>query len=163
LIAAGVGATVGGLEMAGVGQPSTPKASDPTKLTPLTAGQNASQTATVGQQLPNLQSLTGGSLSPEYAAQFGALQSGLGNDPQASGNIQSAINQFFGLNAPGQTGLTPSSTATTPGGGSGILDLLKMPGSGGGGSGTPGMSGGGGYGSWIQQQLQGNNFQGLGG
>ena len=38
------------------------------------------QTA-VGQALPNLQSLTGGSLSPEYASSFGALQSGLGNDP----------------------------------------------------------------------------------
>jgi hypothetical protein len=89
------------------------------------------------------------------------LQSGLGNDPQASGNVQAAINQYFGLSAPGQTGLT-SSSSSTGGSGGGIMDMLKMPGQSGGG--IPGMApGGGGMQGWIQQQLQNNNFQGLGG
>lgn len=112
-------------------QPGTPKPS--TTPSPLTTSQNSQQAAAVGQQLPTLQSLTGGSVSPEYASQFGATQAGVANDPQATGNIQAAINQFFGLSAPGSTGLTP------PGGGAGgagdIISLLSKP-----KSATPGAS-----------------------
>src|ERR1035441_1050384 len=96
IIAAGVGGTEMGLQLSGAGQPSTPKAS--TTPSPLTAAQNQNQQTAVGQTLPNLQNLTGGSLSPETSAQYGALQSGTAGDPQATGNIQAAINQFFGLN-----------------------------------------------------------------
>lgn len=123
----------------------------------MTATQNQQQQALVGQQLPNLQSLTGGSLSPEYAAQFGALQSGLGNDPQASGNIQAAVNQFFGLTAPGTTGFTPG-TSGTPGvssgtGGGGLMDLISRA--------SP--SGGGGGGSFVNDSLNSEMFKGLAG
>ena len=151
------------------------------------------QQASVAQQLPNLQSLTGGSLSPEYAAQFGALQSGLGNDPQASGNIQAAINQYFGLAAPGNSGLTSNSmdnsflstlksigfgvpSSASPGAGSGtgsgstdnsFMDTLKNIGFGSSSGSTPGgggsPGGGGGYAPWIQQVLSGNEFKGLAG
>lgn len=137
------------------GPPGTPKVPDPTKQ-PLTAAQNKAQQAAVGQSLPDLQSLTGGSLSPEYAAQFGATQAGLGNDPKATGNVQEAINQFFGLAAPGKTGLSPesASSASTP-----LTDLLK--------SIFPQMAGQqqqGGMGSdWASQTLQGNDFKGLAG
>jgi hypothetical protein len=166
IASASVGAAGVGLSIdQAVNAPGTPKISG--TPSPLTGQQNAQQASAVGQQLPNLQSLTGGSLNPEYSAQFGATQAGVGNDPRATGNIQEAINQYFGLTAPGQTGLTPSgsgpsggpgitsltgsqppSPATIGGGGGGIMDLLK----GGGGAGIQG---------WIQQQLQGNNFQGL--
>jgi hypothetical protein len=161
LIVAGIGAATTGVSLAETlgNEPGTPKIS--TTPTPLTSTQNASQTAAVGQQLPNLQSLTGGSLSPEYFAQFGQNQAGLGNNVQATGNVQSAINQLFGFSAPGQTGLTPTttsgSTPATTGGGSGlpgILDILQK-----GGSGSPVASGG--LPSWVQQAINGNSFQGL--
>jgi hypothetical protein len=116
-----------GIEQA-MNQPSQPKLPTTTTPTPLTAGQNANQAAVVGQQPPGLQAMTGGSLSPEYFAQYSAGQAGVGNDPQATGNIQQAINQFFGLNAPGNTGLAGSGAGSTGGGGGGgILDLLSKP------------------------------------
>lgn len=147
LIAAGVTAgTQIGLTLSGAGQPGSAKM--PTGPTALTSAQNAAQQAAVSSQLPNLQSMTGGSLSPEYAAQFGATQSGLANDPQATGNIQAAINKFFGLTAPGETGLTPGSSASS---GGGIMDFIKNP-----ATITPHASPG-----WIDQTLQGNDFKGL--
>src|SRR5271157_3198089 len=145
LISAGLGGTeflVNQLDKPGGSTPSTVKP-------PLTQAQNASTTAAVGQQLPNLQSLTGGSLSPEYAASVGGINSGNANNPQASGDIQAAINQFFGLSAPGSTGLTPSAGSNP--GGPGIMDLLTKGGGGGGAN----------LGGWVQQQLQGNQFSGL--
>lgn len=139
--------------------PSAPKIS--TTPTPLTSTQNAGQTAAVSQQLPTLQTLTGGSLSPEYYSQFGGQAAGVANNPQATGNIQSAINQLFGFSSPGQTGLTPAtSTGTTPatqGGGSGlpgILDLLQKP----SGGSSPLASGGP---AWLSQALNNNPYQGL--
>jgi hypothetical protein len=116
----GAGTAAGGTIYSAVNAPSGPPKPS-TTLTPLTGTQNQAQTASVANALPTLQSLTGGSLSPEYAAQFGATQSGLANDPQAPGNIQAAINSFFGLTAPGNSGLTPSSSS----GGSDILSLLS--------------------------------------
>ena len=156
LVATIIGATAAaGTTAYSIDQAVTAGGTSKTSTTPLTKTQNAQQTATVSEQLPNLQSLTGGSLSPEYAAQFGALKSGIGNDPQATGNIQQAINSFFGLSAPGSTGLT-SSSLTQSSGGPGIMDVLK--------SSSPNASplaASGGLTGWIQQQLQGNNFQGL--
>lgn len=118
--------------------PSQPKL--PTGPAPLTGPQNRAQTEAISSTLPNLQSLTGGSLSPEYAASYGATQSGLNNNPQSTGNVQSAINQFFGLSAPGDKGFTPESVGS--GGGTNILDVLRRLVSGGGGGGSP--TGGGG-------------------
>ncbi len=133
-------------------KPSAPKAG-PTGPTPQTAAQNEAQKASVAQTLPTLQSLTGGSVSPEYAAQYGATQSGLGNNPAAAGNIQAAINSFFGLAAPGTTGLTPSS-ATAGGGGTSTIDMLNRAGAGRSG-------GGGGGGSLVDSMMTGDEFRGL--
>lgn len=155
IITSAVAATTTGLEIAN--QPSAPKPVS-TAPVPLTEGQNQAQKTAVGQALPNLQSLTGGSLSPEYAAQIGAVQSGVGNDPQATGNIQAAINQFFGLNAPGNTGLTPNASGSS--GGGGITDLLKNAGT----SGASSPGGSSNIGNWIQQATSGgNDFRGLAG
>lgn len=152
VIGAAVSATQLGLQASGAFTPDSPKAPKP-GATPLTATQNQQQQALVGQQLPNLQSLTGGSLSPEYYAQFGGQQSGLGNDPQASGNIQAAVNQLFGISAPGTTGFTPSSSGITGGGGPGIMDLITKP---------PGLgTGSGGGSSFVNDQLSGDLFKGL--
>jgi len=149
------GATAAETIYSAVNQPGQPKAIDPTKQ-PLTAAQNRQEQSAVSQALPDLQSLTGGSLSPEYAAQFGALQSGLGNDPKAAGNVQAAINQFFGLAAPGKMGLSPESAST---GGGGIWDFIKdiLPRlSGQQAQAQPGLD-------FASQTLQGNDFKGLAG
>lgn len=150
LTAAAAATTIGTQIYSLENQPGVPKPS--TTPSPLTAAQNANQAASVGGQLPNLQALTGGSVSPEYSAQFGATQSGVANDPQATGNIQAAINQFFGLSAPGSSGLT---TSSGPGGGGGIADLLtkaKIPGAGGEGGGN-----------FVDSILSGDSFKGLAG
>lgn len=132
LITAGIGAATtayAGYEAA-QGPSAPPTTPTPAGQTPAT---NQAQTAAVTNALPNLQTLTGGSLSPEYAAQWGATQTGQSNNPSANGNIQEAINRFFGLSAPGQSGLTTG--PSTPPGGPGILDILAkaVPGGGGGG------------------------------
>src|ERR1700677_3542774 len=157
--ALGTAASVGVSVDQALNTPSAPKISN--TPTPLTAAQNAGQTAAVGQQLPNLQTLTGGSLSPEYFAQFGSSAAGVNNNPQSTGNVQQAINSLFGFSAPGQTGLTPTtstgSTPATQGGGSGlpgILEMLRAP-SGGTSTSSGGMP------SWMQTVLNGNQFQGL--
>jgi hypothetical protein len=156
LISAGVGGVSTGVGLYEQSQaPRTPQAGFAPPAAPLTAGQNAGQSAAVGQQLPNLQALTGGSLSPEYAAQFGAGGAGVSNNPQATGNIQQAINSFFGLAPVGSSGLTQNSIAQ-PSGGPGILDLLQRP-----NSGSSPLASGGGLPSWVQSVLGGNNFQGL--
>lgn len=132
-------------------QPGTPK--PPSGLpTPLTSSQNSAQTAAVGRQLPTLQSLTGGSVSPEYAAQFGSTQAGTANDPQATGNIQAAINSFFGLAAPGSSGLTAPSGGGSPGG-AGILDILSK--------GKPPATSGPGGTDFVDSLLGGGDFKGL--
>ena len=148
---AGTGVGVG-LELSNLGGGGAPTPTTPGAPAPQTSTTNAAQTAAVSSTLPTLQSLTGGSLSPEYAAQWGSTQAGLGNNPAAAGNIIKAINDFYGLTAPGTTGLTgPSSTSTAPAPGTStsspspdILSLLtkaipQSSGSGGGG-GTSGFS-----------------------
>jgi len=147
------GTTAGLAIDSALNQPGQPKL--PTTATPLTASQNAQTTSAVSQQLPTLQSLTGGSLSPEYGSQFGSIQAGVANNPQAAGDIQAALNQFYGLSAPGSTGLTTTPGGVSPGGGNPIMDLLtkakpaSTPDSGGGGS------------DFINSLLSGNDFKGL--
>lgn len=151
------GATAGTTLYEASQSPGTPKPPS-TAPTPLTSVQNANQSASVGQQLPTLQSLTGGSVSPEYAAQYGATQSGNAGDPQATGNIQDAINKFFGLGATGNSGLTSTAGSGVSGGG-GILDLLskgKPPG------GEPSFGGGGGN-DFVTSLLNSDSFKGLAG
>ena len=148
IAAAGVGTQIYSL----TNQPGTPNVSKLAAATPQSPQTNAAQTGAVSQELPTLQALTGGSLSPEYAAQFGAGQTGLNNNPQATGNIQAAINSFFGLTAPGTTGLTPPGS-TTGGGTTSIIDLLNRAGSGGGKS-----SGGSGL---VDSMFSGDEFRGL--
>lgn len=116
------GVTAGESIFGALNRPSAPRVTAPAP-TPQTTAQNEAQRAAVSSTLPTLQALTGGSLSPEYASQYGATQTGLGNNPQAVGNVQQAINQFFGLTATGTTGLTPASS-TTGGGGTSTIDLL---------------------------------------
>jgi hypothetical protein len=153
---AAAGTTTGLAIDSALNQPGQPKL--PTAPTPLTSTQNAQTTAAVGQQLPSEQALTGGSLSPEAAAQFGATGAGVANNPQASGDIQAAINQFFGLGAPGSSGLT-TAPGSTSSGGPGILEMLSkaVPGAGGGG-GTPGGSP-----DFINSMLNSDTFRGLAG
>jgi hypothetical protein len=137
-------------------QPGAPKPPSATP-TPLTSSQNASTTSAVGQQLPNLQSLTGGSVSPEYFSQFGATQTGNANNPQASGDVQSAINSFFGIAAPGSSGLTTPSGGTSAGG-PGILDMLTK-------ASTPSPASGGSTSSpdFVNSLLNSDSFKGLSG
>jgi hypothetical protein len=149
--AATTGTTIG-LDLAN--QPSGTPPKPTTTPAPLTQPQNAAQTAAVSSALPTLQAQTGGSVSPEYAAQWGASQSGLGNDPQATGNIQAAINNLFGLNAGGNSGLTPASSSQ---GGGDILSALSRP--------QPNpvspSPGGGGGSDIFSQLLSGGDFKGL--
>jgi hypothetical protein len=146
--AAGVGTSIYSL----VNRPSAPKVTAAAP-TPQTAATNEAQRASVSGALPTLQALTGGTLSPEYAAQYGATATGLENNPAAAGNIQAAINSFFGLAAPGTTGLTPTS-ATSGGGGTSTIDLLSRASAGR----TPG---GGGGGSLVDSLIAGDEFRGL--
>jgi hypothetical protein len=154
---AAAGTTTGLAIDSALNQPGSPKI--PTTPSPMTTTQNAQTTSAVGQQLPNLQSLTGGSVSPEYASQFGATQTGVANNPQAGGDVQAAINQFFGLSAPGSTGITASGSSPTSGG-PGILDLLTKSGT----SPSPATTGGGGGGSdFVSSLLSSDTFRGLAG
>jgi hypothetical protein len=152
LTAAAAATTIGTQVYSLENQPGTPKAPSTTPI-PLTAAQNQNQAAAVTQGQPNLTSQVGGSVSPEYRAQWGALDTGVANDPQAAGNIIAGINQYLGLAAPGNTGLSTSG----PSGGSGIMELLskaKLPGAGGGGEGG---------GSFVDSILSGDSFKGLAG
>lgn len=150
LIAAGVTAgTSLGLTLSN--QPSAPQVPT-TPATPPAQTQtvNQAQRASVASAAPNEQSMTGSSLSPEYYAQWAGLNTGLGNNPQAAGNIQSAINQFFGFGAPGTTGLSTTGPA-----GNSITDLLSRTGA------TPGGSPAGGGGGLLDSLLQSDVFKGF--
>jgi hypothetical protein len=149
LAAAGVGT---GLSIdSALNQPGAPKVPTTTPTTPLTSSQNAATTAAVGQQLPTLQALTGGSVSPEYAANFGATGAGVNNTPGASGDVQAAVNQFFGLSAPGSSGLTTPTGASSPGGNP-LTDIIARLTRGGGSDGG---------GSLVNNVLGGDDFKGL--
>ena len=146
-------------EAAAIGVELTNKPSQQTVTpTPTTTAQSpgtsAAQKAAVASSLPTLQSMTGGSISPEYAAQWGGQQTGVSSDPQGGKNIQDAINQFFGFGAPGTTGLSTTGTGGgTPG--NSITDLLsKMS--------VPGAQSGGG-GGIVDAALSSDTFHGFGG
>ena len=160
--------TLGSLATTGIGigeqlanQPGSSKPS-PTSTAPVAQSDatNQAQTATAAQQLPTLQSLTGSSLSPEYFSQWAGIQTGLGNNPQAAGNIQGAINSYFGLGAPtqgGSGGLT-AATGTSPSSptGNSVTDILSSMFKAGGGA----AAGGGGGSSIVDQSLQ-QDFRGF--
>ena len=154
-VAAIIGAStaVGGEAYSLANQPSTPKPS--AVPPPLTPQGNYQQVASASSPLSNLYESVPG-INPGYAAQWTAGQSGLSNDPRATGNIQAALNQYLGLGSPGDTGVTPLGTG--PSGVPGILELLSRPNTGGspttGGS-NPAIA------NWVQQALSGNSFQGL--
>jgi len=105
-------------------QPSAPKIpTTPAAPTPLTAAQNQQQQAAASAATPNILGQVPG-INPGYAEQYVAQQTGLGNSPQSAGNIQGAINQYFGLNAGGNTGFTQESAGQP--GGTNILALLTQ-------------------------------------
>lgn len=124
---AGTGITIGEQLANQPGSAPTPQIpTGPTTPGPQTQATNLAQKAAVASSLPNLQSLTGGSLSPEYASQWAGLNTGLSGNPQAAGNIQATINQLFGFGAsPG--GPTGGFSTMTPSGSS-ISDLLPRAG-----------------------------------
>jgi hypothetical protein len=152
LAAAGVGAGTSIYEsLQSPSKPPTPS----TTPAPLTTAGNQAQQASVASALPTEQALTGGSLSPEATAQFGASQAGLSNDPQATGNIQAAINQMFGLTAPGNSGITPQTSNV---GGTDILSLLSKSGPNASPQPSPGVPGGA---DFVNSTLNGDAFKGL--
>ena len=120
------------------------KAGAPTAQSAATA---TAQKASVSSAAPNIQSASGGSLSPEYWAGMLGTQTGVGADPQGQGNIQAIINQAFGLGAPGNSGFASGGTA--PGGNS-ITDLLNK-------ANIPGITSGGvpGDGGTVDSTLHG--------
>lgn len=149
LIAAGVTAgTSLGLTLSNQPGSAPQIPTGPTTPQPQGTATDTAQKAAVASSLPNLQSLTGGSLSPEYASQWAGLNTGLSNNPQAGGNVQAAINQFFGFGSPGTTGLSTAGPT-----GNSITDLLSRVGA----TSTP-TGGGGGL---LDSLLQSDTFKGL--
>lgn len=129
IISAAVGA-------AGVGESiAQSQGGGPPKPTPVIpqaqpAATNQAQIAAVNQSIPNYITNTSGFAAPGYYEQMAGTQTGLSGNPQASGNLQAAIQQYFGLTAPGQTGFAGQTsnpvTGGSPltGGGSSIVDNL---------------------------------------
>lgn len=89
-----------------VSQPGMPKAAS--AVTPTV--QNA-QKAAISQQLPDLQSALGGTVSPDYYLQMAQLAAGTAGQPGSAASGWGAVQNYFGNNA----GLT-SATGTTSGG-----------------------------------------------
>jgi hypothetical protein len=147
-VSSGVG-LVKSLTAGGPEGPSVPTTTTPSAA-PQSATTNQAQKAAVSQALPNLQALTGGSLSPEYAALWGGQQTGLNNNPQAAGNIQEAINNYFGLGATGNTGVSKGGENIA--GGPGILDILSK---------VPTMPHAPSAGGGIAQDILNSDFHGL--
>lgn len=153
LIAAGITAgTSLGLTLSN--QPGSAPQIPTTPVTPgpQTQATNLAQRASVAAAAPNQQALTGNSLSPEYWAQWAGLNTGLGNNPQAAGNIQAAINQVIGVGAPNTSSLSTAGPT-----GNSITDLLSRVGA---TSGTP-AGGGAGGGSLVDSLLQSDAFRGF--
>jgi len=111
IIAAAIGAAATaaevGVQISGAGQPGSPK---PTPAA-APAGPTANQVAAAaGPQALTIESLTGGSVSPDYLSQIAPTQAGVGGQPNTNAGIQQILNQIFGKGGGG----TPSTT--TPGG-----------------------------------------------
>jgi hypothetical protein len=105
-------------------QPGTPKAPatpapSPADAAKTAASNRATQEAALSQQLPNLQALTGGSLSPEALMRLSEILSGQGNTPGIGASSQDLIAKLFG--GGGETpfqvsaGNTPTQTGATSG------------------------------------------------
>jgi len=100
-------------------QPSAPK---PASTTPTVTPAQAIDTSKQQQnaeaaQFPNIQSLTGGSLSPEAKAQMSLILSGQAGQPGSSAASQDLLLRLFGINAAPFTasaGNNPAGTPTTP-------------------------------------------------
>lgn len=147
LIAAGVGAatTIAGIESQPSSAPSplqqpTAGTGTTTPIQPSTAGLTAAQKALAQQSTSNVQSSTSGFATPDYIQSllqgaFGpSAQNGTGSG--ATGDIQSIVNQAFGLGSPGQSGYSgggsgggAGSSATAPANGlaAGVLPALTSP------------------------------------
>lgn len=93
VIGAAATATEAGLQIAGVGQPGTPKVSGIDKLQTALANKKT-QAATIANQIPGIEGQTGGSVSPQYAAKVAETTSGAGG---VGGSTENAgIAEIFG-------------------------------------------------------------------
>jgi hypothetical protein len=99
-------------------QPGQPKPAVPTPAqNAATAGSNrATQEAALSQQLPNLQSQVGGSLSPEALMQLSQLLTGSAGTPGIGASSQDLIQKMtVSAGAPsGSNPATPGSPGLTP-------------------------------------------------
>lgn len=140
IIAALIGAaTTTGLALSGATTPSTPKSTTPTTATP--AGPTPSQVqAAVTPQALNIESLTGGSVSPDYLAQIAPIQGGIA--PGSSPAIQQVINSILGTQTT-PSGLTGGGTLT--GGSATTFSPTGVPGNPAALAAVPGFS------DWLQK------------
>lgn len=142
-----------------VNAPSGPTAPTPTGPTPQTPATNQAQIAAASQSIPNVLSSTSGFASPGYTEDVASTATGLGSNPQAVGNLQAAINQYFGLSAPGTSGLASGGNNPV----TGLLQSLPgVPGVTGAsafGGGGGGLAGGGS--SIVDNLLNQQDFKGF--
>lgn len=149
IISAAVGAAGVGESIAQSQQGGPPKPPPPTPQ-PQAPATNAAQISAVQQSIPNYIANTSGFASPGYVEQMAGANTGLSNNPQASGNLQAAISQYFGLTAPGQTGFTGQTANPI------TSSSLNLPG-GTGAGGSP-LTGGGGS-SFVDNLLNQQDFK----
>lgn len=96
IISAASTATVGGLQLAGVGQPSAPTATGPSAADQLKAklAQQKQTAAMIANEAPNIEGATGGGVSPQYTAKVAATSQGVPFNP---GDIDSdQLKALFG-------------------------------------------------------------------
>jgi hypothetical protein len=128
-----IAAAIAGLAASGVGIGETlaNKPGDPAKPTPPTAAQTAdtanqtkqNQLAALSQQTPNIQALTGGSLSPDAWAQMASILSGQAGSPGIGASQQDLVTKLLSGNSGGGTVTAGNNTTpTTPGGTGGLTN-----------------------------------------
>lgn len=106
LISAATAATTTGLSLAGAGQPARPP-----QPKPQPTGPTASQVqAAVTPQAMTIESLTGGSVSPEYLSTIAPVQAGVGGQTNTQAGVQAALQQILGNKGPFLPGTAPSSS-----------------------------------------------------
>jgi hypothetical protein len=112
LITAATAATTTGLELAGAGQPSTPKQA----TTPAQTGPTVDQAkAAIAPQALSIESATGGSVSPDYLSTIAPLAAGVGGQPNTNNAMQQLLQQIFGKGGGGSTtGSTGAGAGTAP-------------------------------------------------
>lgn len=105
LISAGVAGTGMGLQASGALTPDTPKA--PGVTTP--PGPSKSQLqAAIAPQAATIESMTGGSVSPDYLSTVAPLLAGAGGQTNTNSAMQSIIQQIFGAGGGSTGGGTPT-------------------------------------------------------